>query len=49
MMHKGKGQQDGCYHGKGQYVERGQAVHHLDIIEARMAKIEAMLEILMRR
>jgi hypothetical protein len=49
MMHKGKGQQDGCHHGKGQHVERGQAVHHLDIIEARMAKIEAMLEILMRR
>jgi len=33
----------------GQHQEHDQVVHRLDMIEARMAKIEAMLEILMRR
>jgi hypothetical protein len=57
MMHGG-GQhrqgQGGMMHGasrdkNGQHQEHDQVVHRLDMIEARMAKIEAMLEILMRR
>ena len=48
MMHKGEGQQGGGHHGKGQHVEQGQVIHRLDMIVARMAKIKAMVEILMR-
>lgn len=43
MMHGG-GQ-----HGKGGHDKHRQVVQRLDMIEARLAKIEAMLEILMRR
>ena len=58
MMHKGKGQhrmgQGGMKHGGGRHGKGGsekhrQVVQRLDMIEVRMAKIEAMLEILMRR
>lgn len=56
MMHKGqhgKGQggmrHGGGQHGKGGHDKHRQVVQRLDMIEARMAKIEAMLEILMRR
>ena len=55
----GKGGRGGAQHGKGghgggQYGKEGhdkhrQVVQRLDMIEARMAKIEAMLEILIRR
>ena len=57
MMHgggqHGKGQ-GGMMRGGGQHGKRGhekdrQVVQRLDMIEARMAKIEAMLEILVRR
>ena len=57
MMHgggqHGKGEGD-MNHGGGQHGKKGhdknrQMVQRLDMIEARMAKIEAMLEILMRR
>lgn len=36
-------------HGKGCHEKDRQVVQSLDMIEARMARIEAMLEILMRR
>jgi len=58
MAHKGKGQhgkgqggmmRGGGQHGKGGHEKDRQVVQRLDMIEARMAKIEAMLEILMRR
>jgi hypothetical protein len=57
MMHsggqRGKGQggmmHGGGQHGKGGHDKDRQVVQRLDMIEARMAKIEAMLEILMRR
>jgi hypothetical protein len=58
MGHQGKGQhgkgQGGMMHGGGQRGKGGhdkhrQVVQRLDMIEARLAKIEAMLEILMRR
>jgi len=58
MMHKGKGQhgkghggmKHGGGHQGGKHSEKHrQVVQRLDMIEARMAKIEAMLEILMRR
>jgi hypothetical protein len=61
MMHKGGGQHGkgkGCkkhgggQQGKGQQGMHGkheQVVRRLDMIEARMAKIEAMLESLMKR
>ena len=57
MMHsggqRGKGQggmmHGGGQHGKGSHEKDRQVVQRLDMIEARMAKIEAMLEILMRR
>ena len=57
MMHgggqRGKGQggmmHGGGQHGKGSHDKDRQVVQRLDMIEARMAKIEAMLEILMRR
>lgn len=58
MMHKGKGQHGkghggmkhgGGQHGKGQHEKQEQLVQRLDMIEARMAKIETMLEILIRR
>lgn len=55
--HKGKckrgkgqgGKQGGGQHGKGKHDKHEQVVRRLDMIEARMAKIEAMLESLMRR
>jgi hypothetical protein len=43
MMHGG-GQ-----HGKGGHEKDRQVIQRLDMIEARMAKIEAMLETLVRR
>ena len=58
LMHKGKGQhgkgqggmmRGGGQHGKGGHEKDRQVVQRLDMIEARMAKIEAMLEILVRR
>ena len=57
MMHgggqHGKGQggmmRGGGQHGKGGHEKDRQVVQRLDMIEARMAKIEAMLEILVRR
>jgi hypothetical protein len=45
----GKGGHGGGQHGKGGHDKHRQVVQRLDMIEARMAKIEAMLEILMRR
>jgi hypothetical protein len=39
----------GGQHGKGGHEKDRQVVQRLDMIEARMAKIEAMLEILVRR
>jgi hypothetical protein len=57
MMHggdqHGKGQ-GGMMHGGGRHGKQGEDKHRqvlqrLDMIEARMAKIEAMLEILVRR
>ncbi len=56
-MHKGKGQQGkgggmkhgGGQHGKGKHEKHEQVVKRLDMIEARLAKIEAMLESLVRR
>ena len=49
----GKGQggmmRGGGQHGKGGHEKDRQLVQRLDMIEARMAKIEAMLEILVRR
>lgn len=49
----GKGQDGkmhgGCRHGKEGNVDDRQVEQRLDMIEARMAKIEAMLEILVRR
>jgi hypothetical protein len=45
----GKGGQGGGQHGKGGQDKDRQVVQRLDMLEARMAKIEAMLEILMRR
>jgi hypothetical protein len=58
MMHRGKGQHGkghggmkhgGGQHGKGHHEKHRQVVQRLDMIEARLAKIEAMLESLMRR
>jgi hypothetical protein len=47
---KGKGgKHGGGQHGKGKHDKHEQVVRRLDMIEARMAKIEAMLESLMRR
>ena len=57
-MHRGKGQHGkghggmkhgGGHHGKGHHEGHQQVVQRLDMIEARLAKIEAMLESLMRR
>jgi len=57
-MHKGKGKQGkghdgmkhgGGQHGKGKHQKHEQVVKRLDMIEARLAKIEAMLESLVRR
>ena len=45
----GKGGHGGGQHGKGSQDKDRQVMQRLDMIEARMAKIEAMLEILMRR
>jgi hypothetical protein len=57
--HKGKGQHGkgghggmkhgGGQHGKGMHGKHEQVVKRLDMIEARLAKIEAMLESLVRR
>ena len=58
MMHKGKGQHGkghggmkhgGGHQGKGHHEKHAQVVQRLDMIEVRLAKIEAMIEILMRR
>jgi hypothetical protein len=55
MMRKGMGQGPGgkkpfCNHdGRGQQNYQEQVVRRLDMIEARMVKMEAMLESLMRR
>jgi hypothetical protein len=53
MMHKGMGQHgmghEGMMHGKGKHQKHEDVVRRLDMIEARMARIEAMLEALMRR
>ena len=58
MMRKGMGQdgpgpggrKPGCDHdGRGQQNYQEQVVRRLDMIEARMVKMEAMLESLMRR
>jgi hypothetical protein len=43
-MKRGGGQ-----HGKGHDEKHAQVVRRLDMIEVRLAKIEAMIEILMRR
>ena len=57
-MHKGKGQHGkgghgkkhgGGQHGKGKHDKHDQVVKRLAMIEARLAKIEAMLESLVRR
>jgi len=42
-------QHRGGHDGNEQHEKHDQVVHRLDMIEARMAKIEAMLETLMRR
>ena len=44
--HKGQG---GMKHGGGHQDKHAQVVKRLDMIEARMAKIESMLESLMKR
>jgi hypothetical protein len=53
MMQTGTGRHgmghDGMKHGKGKHEKHAEVVRRLDMIEARMAKIEAMLESLMRR
>ena len=58
MMHGGQGKHGkdhGCmkyggnHEGKGQYDKHDQVTHRLDMIEARISKIEAMLEILLQR
>ena len=58
MMGKGMGpggkgpgcRKQGCDHlGKGQQNKQGQLVRRLDLIDARLDKIEAMLESLMQR
>ena len=46
---KGGRMHGGGQHGKGGHDKDRQVVQRLDMIEARLAKIEAMLEILMRR
>jgi hypothetical protein len=46
--HGGK-QHGGGSHGKGRHADHEEAMQRLDMIEARLAKIEAMLEILIRR
>ena len=47
-QHGGK-QHGGGSHGKGRHADHQEVMQRLDMIEARMAKIEAMLEILIRR
>ena len=53
MMQTGTGRHGmghhGMKHGKGKHEKHAEVVRRLDMIEARMAKIEAMLESLMRR
>jgi hypothetical protein len=53
MKQKGMGQHgkghDGMKHGKGKHEKHAEVLQRLDMIEARMAKMEAMLESLMRR
>ena len=57
MKHKGKcqhgkghgGKKHGGHHDKQKHDKHAEVVHRLDMIEARMAKIEAMLESLLRR
>ena len=48
MQHGGMKEGSGS-HGKGRHADHQEVMQRLDMIEARMAKIEAMLEILMRR
>ncbi|NNL06468.1 MAG: hypothetical protein HKO86_02000 [Gammaproteobacteria bacterium] len=43
------GQHGGGKHGKGRHEKYEQVVKRLDLIEARLARIEAMLESMMRR
>ena len=51
MRGKGHGgmKHGGGQHGKGKHDKHDQVVKRLDMIEARLAKIEAMLESLVRR
>jgi hypothetical protein len=57
MMHQGKGPQGGGHgdmqhggcRGKGRHTGDQQVIQRLDLIEARLARIEAMLEALIRR
>jgi len=51
MHGKGHGgmKHGGGQHGKGHDEKHAQVVRRLDMIEVRLAKIEAMIEILMRR
>jgi len=51
MHGKGGMKHEGGRHRKGMHDQQQhqQVVHRLDMIEARLAKIEAMLEILLRR
>jgi hypothetical protein len=53
MMRRGMGRHGedhaGMQHGGGHPGKHARVVQRLDIIEARLAKIEAMLEILIRR
>ena len=47
--HHGKGHHGKGQHGKGMHMRHAQVVQRLDLIEARLAKMEAMLESLIRR
>jgi hypothetical protein len=53
MMQKGMGKHgkghDGMKHSKGKHGKHAEVLRRLDMIEARMARMEAMLEALMRR
>ena len=49
MKHGGGGRHAKGQHDKGHHSKQDRMVQRLDMIEARLAKIEAMLETLMRR
>lgn len=51
MMHRGKCEHKGGkgMHGGGHHGKHAEVVQRLDLIEARLAKIELMLESLMKR